>query len=139
MVGGYYSFQGINGGARYFNTAVAEVLPVSIYPYDDRLELPEGIVPVARQPDHPIMQGVEGEFPYLLGINETVAKPSATTLLALPAEEGGHPVLSVSEVGAGRTAAWTTDIGPHWLPNEFLAWDGFKPLWTNLLHWVGRR
>ena len=27
MIGGYFSFQGINGGARYRGTAVEEVLP----------------------------------------------------------------------------------------------------------------
>ena len=43
MVGGYYSFQGINGGARYHGTPVEEVLPVEILPYDDRIEVPEGI------------------------------------------------------------------------------------------------
>jgi uncharacterized membrane protein len=139
MVGGYYSFQGINGGARYRGTAVADVLPVTIHPYDDRLELPEGIVPVISNATHPVLQNVPPDFPYLLGINETVAKPDATTLLALPAEEGGHPLLSIGTAGLGRTAAWTTDIGPHWLPNEFLDWEGFKPLWTNLLTWVSRR
>ena len=42
MIGGYYSFQGINGGARYHRTAVEEVLPVDCLPYDDRIEVPEG-------------------------------------------------------------------------------------------------
>lgn len=141
MVGGYFSFQGINGGARYRNTAVEAVLPVSIHPYDDRLELPEGIVPhrTAAAAGHPVLQGVPDDLPFVLGINETVAKPAATTLLALPDEEGGHPLLSVGTAGLGRTAAWTTDIGPHWLPYEFLDWAGFRPLWTNLLHWVSRR
>ena len=139
MVGGYYSFQGINGGARYRGTAVGDVLPVTIHPYDDRLELPEGIVPVISDATHPVLQNVPADFPYLLGINETIAKPDATTLLALPAEEGGHPLLSIGTAGLGRTAAWTTDIGPHWLPNEFLDWEGFKLLWTNLLTWVSRR
>ena len=54
-------------------------------------------------------------------------------------KEVGHPLLVVGEAGKGRTGAWTTDIGPHWLPNEFLRWHGFKPLWSNLIHWVSRR
>lgn len=138
MVGGYYSFQGINGGARYANTAVESVLPVSIHRHDDRLELPEGIVPqpTPAAASHAVMRGVGGAFPYLLGINEVVAKPGATTLLALPDDEGGHPLLAVGEAGSGRSAAWTTDIGPHWLPNEFLRWDGFRTLWCNLIDWT---
>ena len=79
------------------------------------------------------------DFPFLLGLNETVLKSGATALLALPPEEGGHPLLAVVSAGQGRTAAWTTDIGPHWLPNQSLGWHGFKPLWSNLLHWVSRR
>ena len=55
MVGGYYSFQGINGGARYHGTPVEEVLPVEILPYDDRVEVPEGFTPVdqAERPSDP--------------------------------------------------------------------------------------
>jgi len=36
MIGGYYSFQGINGGARYHRTPIEEVLPVTCHPFDDR-------------------------------------------------------------------------------------------------------
>ena len=53
MVGGYYSFQGINGGARYHGTPVEEVLPVDILPYDDRVEAPEGFTPVIKQKGAP--------------------------------------------------------------------------------------
>ena len=40
MVGGYLSFQGINGSARFRGTSIEEVLPVNILPYDDRIEIP---------------------------------------------------------------------------------------------------
>ena len=42
MVGGYYSFQGIHGAARYRGTPVEKILPVTMQPYDDRVEVPEG-------------------------------------------------------------------------------------------------
>ena len=42
MIGGYFSFQGIDGKARWRNTPVEEALPVSCLAYDDRLEIPEG-------------------------------------------------------------------------------------------------
>jgi uncharacterized membrane protein len=140
MVGGYYSFQGINGGARYRGTAVEEVLPVEILPYDDRIELPEGIHPqlAPAADDHPILAGIPSDLPYILGLNEVKAKPEASVIMKLPQDEGGHPLLVVGGYGKGRTAAWTTDIGPHWLPHVFLQWDGFAPLWRNLLAWTGR-
>ena len=55
MVGGYYSFQGINGGARYHGTPVEDALPVDILPYDDRVEAPEGFTPAIklRRAPHP--------------------------------------------------------------------------------------
>ena len=44
MIGGYFSFQGIDGKARWRRTPVEEALPVECLPYDDRLEIPEGFV-----------------------------------------------------------------------------------------------
>src|SRR5246127_5473348 len=45
MAGGYLSFQGIYGAARYHRSPIEEVLPVSLLPTDDRVEKPEGINP----------------------------------------------------------------------------------------------
>jgi uncharacterized membrane protein len=139
MIGGYLSFQGINGAARYRGTALEMALPVSIHPYDDRIETPEGFTPVVSAPGHALLQGVPATMPPLLGLNEVVAKPGATTLLSAPASEGGHPLLVIGEHGAGRTLAWTTDIGPHWLPQSVLDWPGFGTLWGNALGWLTRR
>lgn len=138
MIGGYYSFQGINGGARYRGTALESALPVAIHPYDDRIEVPEGFTPVVSAPGHALLAGVTGTMPPLLGLNEVVAKPGATTLMATPEGEGAHPLLVVGEHGAGRTLAWTTDIGPHWLPQSVLDWGGFRNLWGNLLGWLAK-
>ena len=75
MIGGYYSFQGINGGARYHRTAVEEVLPVDCLPYDDRIEVPEGFrAEIVGPRDHPILEGLGGEWPLLLGVNEVRLK-----------------------------------------------------------------
>jgi uncharacterized membrane protein len=134
MIGGYYSFQGINGGARYRATAVEEVLPVQIHPYDDRIEIPEGFqatIPKTAK-SHPLLKGVPSKWPTMLGINEVIAKPDATVL----AETGRHPLLAISTPGEGRSLAWTTDIGPHWLPQTALDWKGFPILWNNLLGWL---
>ncbi len=75
MVGGYYSFQGVNGGARYHGTPVEEILPVEILPYEDRVEAPESFTPVVTEPSHPILQGFEADWPNLLGFNEVKPKP----------------------------------------------------------------
>jgi uncharacterized membrane protein len=136
MVGGYFSFQGIDGRARWRRTPVEDVLPVTCLPYDDRVEIPEGCRPELQQPDHPVFAGIAGNWPPLLGVNEVEAKPDAEILASLPQDQGGHPLLVVGRSGQGRTAAWTSDIGPHWLSPEFCAWPGYAQLWRNLLGWL---
>jgi uncharacterized membrane protein len=138
MIGGYLSFQGIDGKARWRRTPVEEALPVTCLPYDDRIEAPEGIVPDILHPNHPVFAGIPRDWPALLGINEVVAKDAAgvEVLARLPEEQGGHPLLVVGRHGKGRTAAWTSDIGPHWLPQTFADWPGYSLLWTNLLTWL---
>jgi len=136
MVGGYLSFQGINGSARFHGTPIEEVLPVEIHPYDDRVEVPEGFTPVVRQKNHPILEGFRGSWPQLLGFNEVVAKPEATVIATVSAEYGEKPLLAAGSFGKGRSLAWTSDIGPHWLPPEFAAWKGYARLWTQALRWL---
>ena len=138
MFGGYLSFQGIDGKARWRRTPVEEVLPVACLPYDDRLEVPEGfsaeLAPAAA--DHPILAGIPAEWPLLLGANEVEVKPGAAVLARLPACEGGHPLLVTGRYGRGRTLAWTSDVSPHWLPQSFIDWPGYAPLFTNMLRWL---
>ncbi|HUA78271.1 MAG TPA: glutamine amidotransferase [Acetobacteraceae bacterium] len=135
MAGGYFSFQGIDGRARWRRTPVEEALPVHCLPHDDRLEVPEGFIAEICGP-HPILAGLDQPWPALLGANEVVAKEGADVLARLPAEEGGHPLVIAGHHGAGRTVAWTSDIGPHWLPESFVRWPGYARLWSNILAWV---
>jgi uncharacterized membrane protein len=137
MFGGYYSFQGINGGARFRNTAVEEVLPVSCLSVDDRVEVPEGFTPVVSgDASHPILSGISGEFPYLLGFNEVTLKDGANQLMTVSTEYGSLPLLVTGTYGEGRTVVWTSDVGPHWLPPEFIAWPGYKTLFEQMLAWA---
>ena len=141
MIGGYFSFQGIDGKGRWRRTPVEEALPVDCLPYDDRIEVPEGFSAVVTAPDHPLMANVEGAWPALLGANEVVLKEggAGSVVARLPDELGGHPLLVTGEFGKGRTAAWTSDIGPHWVPKEFSDWPGYAALWNNLINWVSRK
>jgi len=138
MVGGYYSYQGINGAARYRGTAVEEVLPITIQPYDDRLEIPEGFTTELVKPDHPILAGMDEEWPLLLGANEVRVKtePHVELLARLPDEQGGHPLLVTGRYGRGKSLAWTSDMGPHWVPQPFIDWPGYSRLWKQALTWL---
>ncbi len=67
MVGGYLSFQGIQGMANYRNTVLADVLPVEMELGDDRQECPEGAIPRIVDSSHPVVDGLEAEWPHILG------------------------------------------------------------------------
>ena len=49
MAGGYLSFQGIYGSARYHRTPIEDVLPVTLLAVDDRVEKPEGVNPRVKK------------------------------------------------------------------------------------------
>jgi uncharacterized membrane protein len=38
MCGGYYSFAGIYGAAKYYRSPIEDILPVNIYTFDDGLK-----------------------------------------------------------------------------------------------------
>ena len=137
MIGGYYSFQGINGGARYRGTPIEAILPVTMLPVDDRVEVPEGFEP-AVVADHPAIAGIGKEWPYLLGFNEVHAKAGAAVILR-SGPGNSLPLLVAGTHGKGRTMAWTSDIGPHWLPEPFTAWPGYGRFWRQAFAWLAGR
>ena len=140
MFGGYYSFQGINGGARYHKTPVEDVLPVTCLPVDDRVEVPEGYAPVVvGPPNHPILKGLGKDWPILLGFNEVTVKDGAEVLATVSSDYRSLPLLVTGKYGKGRTVAWTSDVGPHWLPQGFIAWNGYKTLFEQMLGWATAR
>ncbi|MDD2201493.1 MAG: glutamine amidotransferase [Firmicutes bacterium] len=132
MIGGYMSFAGIEGRARYGETPIEDILPVSIRGWDDRVEAPEGVVPEPVSTEHPILKGIHGQWPHLLGYNRVVPKDSGKVL----AKCGNDPLLVIGEYGKGRTAAFATDCSPHWATPEFVAWDAYPKLWTQLAAWL---
>jgi uncharacterized membrane protein len=134
MVGGYMSFAGFEGRARYGATPLADALPVTMSRHDDRMETPDGVVPsiVAA---HPVLNGLPDEWPYFLGYNQVVAKPGASTVLAF----GDDPLLVLAEHGSGRVGAFTSDCSPHWGSPAFMAWPHYGPFWAQLVgHLAGR-
>ncbi|NMM32309.1 MAG: cytoplasmic protein [Cellulomonas sp.] len=131
MVGGYLTFSGIDAKARWGRTPLQAALPVYVLDRDDRVELPGGVAP-AVVAAHPVVDGLDTTWPALLGLNEVVAKDDAQVLATC----AGHPLLVVGTYGAGRSAAFTSDIAPHWAPPEFLEWSGYTDLFDRLITWL---
>lgn len=135
MIGGYMSFSGIDGRARYQASPLASVLPVTMLDRDDRVEVPEGLEATFPNPEHPVLGGTPAAWPILLGYNQLKAKPDATVVAAC----GNDPLLVVDDVGRGRCVAFASDVAPHWAPREFMNWPHYATLWSSIVRWTGRR
>jgi uncharacterized membrane protein len=133
MIGGFMSFTGIEGKAHYGTTAISEILPVKLLPFDDRVETPEGTVPEILEKNHPIFKGITGEWPYLIGHNKTIGAPEVGQVIARVQED---PFIAIGEFGKGRSAVFTSDCAPHWASPKFLEWDGYNKIFTNLADWL---
>lgn len=132
MVGGYLTFQGIEGKGRYAGSAVEDALPVTLQLVDDRVEAPQGVTPTVTSRDHLLARGLDGTWPAILGYNRFTARPEADVI----AMAGDDPLLVSWGFGKGRAVAFATDCGPHWAPPAFVEWPGYQPLWQNIVNWA---
>lgn len=131
MAGGYLSFQGIGGVANFRRSPIADVLPVRMIAGDDRVEAPQGARVQVADTGHPLAALCAGA-PVLLGYNEVTVHDEGTVVATVDDDV----LLATREVGEGRSLAWTSDIGPHWCPQEFLDWQGFAPLVGGMIRWL---
>jgi uncharacterized membrane protein len=132
MVGGYLTFQGIEGRARWAGTPAEDALPVTMLHEDDRVEVPSGVAPVVRLPEHPIAADLPPAWPALLGYNRVVPRADAEVVVSV----GDDPLVVAGRHGRGRGVAFTSDCGPHWCPPPFVAWEGYPTLWRQLVTWA---
>jgi len=135
MIGGYMSFQGIDCKGQYKDTAIEEILPVTLMTTDDRAEHPEGVHFTITDENHPVLTDIPSEWPHFLGYNRLLAKPDATVI----AEHRGHAFMSAMEFGKGRTFAFASDCAPHWGPTEFVEWEHYNKFWQNIANWLGKK
>ena len=134
MVGGYLSFQGIEGKANYRDTVIEEILPVKMFRGDDRVEIPEGCNPTTSQ-SHPITEGLDEEWPTLLGYNKLSPKSNGRVLVT----NDEDPILTVGRYEEGRVAAFASDCAPHWGSPDFVDWNQYDTFWSRLLSWLTDR
>lgn len=133
MIGGYLSFAGFNGIARYHGTVIEEILPVSILPHDDRVEMVAGFRFEIVDPEHPIVAGLDwtGARFTLCGYNRLTLKPGAHLI----ARHGNDPIIAAGNYGSGRTAIFASDVAPHWA-GDFVHWEGYPRFWAQMLTWL---
>lgn len=133
MVGGYLSFAGLNGIARWGGTVIEDMLPVNISRTDDRVEVVQGFRFDIAQPDHPIVAGLPwGESQWTLcGYNRVTIKSGAE----LVARYGDDPFIACGSYGTGRTAVFASDFAPHW-GGDFVHWPHYSVFWRQMMHWL---
>jgi len=161
MIGGWDSYRGAGGA--YDSSPIAEALPVEIGRIDDRMNW-YGPCVVRKVTDHPICDGLDFDpAPTVAGFNAVRAKRDAEVILevdryAVSAEQSrfvrtdSHPLLVCGSHGDGRTAAFTSDVAPHWV-GGLVDWgderisveteeyaievgDRYVRFLSNLLHWL---
>ncbi|MCK4872032.1 MAG: hypothetical protein KAS72_04830 [Phycisphaerales bacterium] len=133
MIGGYLSFSGFNAIGGYHNTAIEEILPVEILPYDDRVEKTDGFVFNIVERDHPVTTGIpwdKTEFT-LCGYNKLTLRDGATLI----AEYDGDPFIACRQWGNGRTAVFASDCAPHWV-GDFKDWEYYPQFWGQMIKWL---
>lgn len=133
MVGGYLSFAGLNGIARWGGTIVEDMLPVHIANHDDRVEVVQGFRFEVVQPYHPTVQGIpwdEGHWT-LCGYNRVTLKTGAT----LVARVQNDPFIACGNYGQGRTAVFASDFAPHW-SGDFIHWPHYTHFWSQMMRWL---
>ena len=128
MIGGWSSYQGRDGS--WNATQIADLLPVQIGAVDDRVNFDQATAVTVTSP-HPIVADLpwNTRAPAIGGLNRTQARPGAQVLLECVQfdahadadrgvffeESGSDVLLAVDDRGPGRTAAFTTDVAPHWI------------------------
>jgi uncharacterized membrane protein len=134
MLGGWESFHGQAG--QYSESPLAEALPVEMRHSDDRVNSSQ---PWLIEPhlSHPIVDPLPfAENPtYVGGFNRISPKVEALEVLSLrqmrisSSQPGmyelrpgrSEPLLVLGSFGRGRTAAFASDVAPHWV-GGFVDW-----------------
>lgn len=165
MIGGWESFTGAGGD--YHHTPFAKALPVVMQDRDDRVNFSSSCL-VLKEKNHEIVDSLpfHQNIPVIGGLNAFDAKRGADVLLSgveFKARRNGmsidfkerrsYPLLVLGNHGLGRTAAFASDVAPHWV-GPFVDWgderikaradgsltievgDWYAEFFANLLKWL---
>jgi uncharacterized membrane protein len=119
-------------GRSYFLTdpsGLEQILLKDVMEHTGSTAIEKPITPAIAK-ESPILDGVGMETaPPLRGYVKFVAKPDADTILTVDVKD---PLLSVWQLGLGRSAVFTSDAKSRWA-ERWVGWPGFDRFWINLL------
>ena len=123
------------GGGRYYDAANPSSIP-DIFLKETQQVSGQQIVEEAFYPiltsSSPILRGIEGGYPQLLGYNGTTAKSAAQTVLVTARDD---PLLAQWQYGLGRSVAWTSDSTGRWA-KSWIGWNGFSTFFSQMVGWT---
>ena len=135
-LGGWLSFSGHMEKGNWRRCPIRDWLPFTCLLGEDLMESSEGFK-IAAVADHPVTAGLDlATVPPIMGYNEFEARQGMTVLWNIA--ETTHPLLGVSEHGAGRMVTYASDPVPHWGMN-LMMWDQYDQLWQQMAGWAIRQ
>lgn len=127
------------GGGEYYYVQNPRTLP-RIFVKDIRvirrpLIRESEFTPIVNRVGSPVTSGL-GRIPPLEGLVLTQPRPEpdAQILMSTPDHK---PVLAQWQAGLGRVTVFTSDAHDHWA-GQWLAWPGYRQLWTQLARTTAR-
>tara|TARA_B100000686_G_scaffold323715_1_gene378718 strand:- start:4099 stop:6396 length:2298 start_codon:yes stop_codon:yes gene_type:complete len=148
MIGGELSFQ----GGDYGKTPVEDILPVSLQKSSKKYSHLEFKPEIERELiNHPILRLQRGggdlkivweSLPNLNGFNSRLEPSTDSRVLITHKRDRVHPILTVRNIGKGRTMAFATDSSWQW--NFLRVGEGgsgrhYEQFWNNAIAWLTGR
>ena len=123
------------GGGRYYDAANPSSIPDIFLKETQQVSgqqiVEEQFFPILTS-SSPILRGIDGGFPSLLGYNGTTAKAAAQTVLVTARDD---PLLAQWQYGLGRSVAWTSDSTGRWA-RSWIGWDEFSTFFSQMVGWT---
>ncbi len=124
-----------NGGGRFYAAANPASIPDIFLKETQQVSgqqiVEEKFFPILTS-SSPILRGIDGGLPSLLGYNGTTAKSAAQTVLVTARDD---PLLAQWQYGLGRSVAWTSDSTGRWAKN-WVGWAGFSKFFSQMVGWT---
>ena len=133
------------GGGRFYQVDKSSMIP-KIFIKEARLvsrpliQEFDGKVATSRSKSHEVTQGLGDRTSAITGLVLTTLRDNVLAEQLVRSSQPEKPndsVLSVWQYGAGRTAAWTTDLGERWATDWAESGELDRVL-TQAVRWIGR-
>ncbi len=123
------------GGGRFYSAdnpaSIPDIFLKETQQVSGQQIVEESFFPI-KTSNSPILRGIDGGLPSLLGYNGTTAKPAAQTVLVTARDD---PLLAQWQYGLGRAVAWTSDSTGRWAKG-WIGWAGFSRFFSQMVGWT---